>query len=129
MILNGWRLSDGKAFWMAETGEDAEGKTHTLAIVIQRENPESIRQLTGELDEGLEESKVHIDDPQEGLYLKLMLDGEGQTIFELGGGMDLPVTEFASTYRPEPIAWNAAEMAVENRQRKAVQERLRQMAD
>ena len=127
MILNEWRLSDGRALWMAETGEDPEGNIHTISIIVQQENPDRLLEQTGELDEGLEESRVLLDDAREGLYLRLMLDGEGETIFDLGTNM--PVTEFASIAQPAKLAWHAVEQALEHRQRRAVDARLRQIAD
>lgn len=124
MILNGWRLTDGKAFWMAETGEDPEGNIHTIAIVVQRESPDGLAEQGSELAQENPGSLVQLDDPREGMYLKLMMDGEAETIFELGQAFDLPLEDFANQFRPEPMAWNAAEMVVEHRHRLAMAERL-----
>ena len=128
MMINDWRLSGGKAFWMEETAEDSEGNTYTIAIVAQRENPRELRRQEEDLGEGLEESRVQLEDPREGMWLRLMLDGR-ETVFEMGEAFNLPLEDFANRHPPAPMAWKAAEMAVENRHRQAVHARLREIAE
>ena len=121
MIRNGWRLSDGKAIWIAQTEPDPQGNSHTIMVVVGHEefpDPRMGEAMAASRQRGEE---VPIPEPGEGLFLKLMFDGQPRAMMQLGGAFDLPLEKFVELNRPEGLAESAIEMVIARKGQQAQQ--------
>ena len=97
MLLNGWNVTEEGAVWTGETREDPLGESHALMLVARRDCPPGAE--------------------QEGLFIKLLLDGELQTIFQmLNRYADMEPDEFARNKPAEAYVMELLGDLVESRE-------------
>ena len=99
MLLNGWNVTEEAGVWMGQTEEDPQGNTHVLMGILRRETPQGAA--------------------QEGLFLKLVLDGEPESMLEMGGGNfeeDMDVEEFARGNPARKCVEDSMQLVVDARQ-------------
>ena len=83
-LTNGWKMADDTLTWMGQAEPDPHGKEHTLMAVVRMEaEPPEMPEA------GLEDQDPRGRMPEEsfggGFYLRLLLDGEPQTVLLFDG--------------------------------------------
>ena len=62
MLLNGWNITEEASVWTGQTEPDPQGNSHVLMGIMSRETPQG--------------------EEQEGLFLKLLLDGKAESMLQ-----------------------------------------------
>ena len=76
--LNGWQMADDTLTWMGNTEPDPQGMKHTLTAMVRMEPEPPVVPDGGEKADP--RGTTPGDSFGEGFYLRLLLDGEPQTV-------------------------------------------------
>ena len=107
--INGWQTNGENAIWMEQTQRDPQGKTHTLMAVVSRTSSPALQAARN-----ADGRELPVPEPQEGMHIRLLLDGAPQATLELGGAFDLPLDEFVRQNPAAEFVQQATEILVGN---------------